>query len=304
MKIILFGGTGFIGHTLVPYFIEKGHSIVLVSRHPRADMPWLPDAATLEVVRLRGWETAFVADMVSGCDVVINLIGKSLFIPWTRKNKKAILESRITTTRAIAAGILAAPERPQLLINASAVGYYGDVPEGDVTEDHPPGHLFLSEVCRKWEQEALAVEKGHVRCIRFRMAPVLGGSGGILQAMKWPFLFFLGGPVGPGSQWLPWIHIQDVAHSMEFLMETPNIHGAVNGTSPFPVTMDTFSRTLAGVLKRPSFFRAPSFLVRMILGEMSQMVLTGQKAVPAVLQKNGFHHSFPELRPALDDLLK
>src|SRR5690606_2379223 len=187
---------------------------------------------------------------------------------------------------------------PRVLVNASAVGYYG--PRGDefVTETDPPGEDFLARVCREWEAAATAAEAAGVRVVRLRIGLVLG-RGGALARMSLPFRFLVGGPIGSGKQWMPWIHIDDLTGRIRFYVEEDSLRGAVNGTAPNPVRNRDFARTLGRVLRRPALLPAPAFALRLVFGEMADMLLTGQRAIPKAGLAAGFRCRFTELEPAL-----
>jgi uncharacterized protein (TIGR01777 family) len=194
--------------------------------------------------------------------------------------------------------------RPRVLLNASAVGYYGNVETGDVTEEHPAGNDFLGKLCSRWESEAMTATHLGVRVVLLRSGIVLDPNAGALQRMLLPYRLFIGGPLGSGLQWFPWIHREDEIRAILFALDREQITGPVNLAAPSPATMREFSRALGKVLRRPSAFTVPPFILRTVLGEMSDMVLTGQRVVPRKLLKEGFDFQFPVLSEALADLLR
>ena len=242
---------------------------------------------------------------IDGADAVINLSGQSLASGrWTEARKQQLLASRIDPTTAIVEAIRAAKVKPSSLLNASAVGYYGHVPEGVVTEDHSSGEDFMSRLCSNWEAAANAANILGVRVILLRSSIVLDPQGGALQRMLLPYRMFVGGPLGSGNQWLSWIHREDEVRAIEFALEQSGLSGPLNLAAPEPARMREFSKVLGMVLRRPSGFRVPAFVLRAILGEMADVVLSGQRAVPQKLTEAGFEFRFPKLEEALANLLR
>jgi uncharacterized protein (TIGR01777 family) len=301
MRIVIAGGTGFIGAALTDRLVRQGHSLVLLTRsaeRARAGVSavvWRPGAPG-------NWD-AGVGAAITGADAIINLAGESIAGKrWSETQKQRLRSSRLDTTRALVAAIAAARDTPKLLLNASAVGYYG--PRGDetVTEETGSGSDFLARLCREWENEALGAEAYGVRVVRLRTGIVLGNGGGALAKMVPPFKFFLGGPLGSGRQWIPWIHLADEVGLIEFLLAA-NAGGAVNATAPEPVRMKEFCAMLGNVLRRPCWAPVPAFALRTALGEMAEMLLSGQRAVPAEAEKIGYRFRYRTLRPALKNIL-
>jgi len=299
MKLIIAGGTGFIGSALCSKLIEQGHSLTLLIRlrsltiiaPSKNSIPWNPESAG-------AWEQA-----IDGVDGIINLAGEPIAAKrWTAAQKERIRSSRINTTRVLVSAIGKAKQKPKFLLNASAVGYYG--PRGDemTAEKDGPGNDFLARVCADWEEEAKKAESYGLRVIRLRTGIVLGKGGGALAKMILPFKLFVGGPLGTGSQWMSWIHIEDEVGLMLFLLENPNAQGAFNAAAPNPVTMSEFCKTLGYVLHRPSWAPVPAIALRLLLGEMAEMLLTGQCVIPAQAQKLGYVFKYPTLFEALQSL--
>jgi uncharacterized protein (TIGR01777 family) len=295
MKVVVTGGTGLIGAALVDNLIAAGHDVTVLTR--------IASSATPVLVR---WDAKSDGDWMSkvdGSDAVINLAGESLGAKrWTPGQKERILSSRVDATRAIVRAIAVARRKPSVLVSASAVGYYGSVVDGEVAEDHPPGNDFLAEVCRAWEREADQAAAHGVRVVRTRFSFVVGHSAEALRRMSLPFRLFAGGWLGNGAQWFPWIHLNDLVEAVKTAVRTPAITGGINLASPEPLTNKDFCKTLGRVLHRPCWAPAPGFALRMALGEMSTMVLTGQKVVPRKLLENGFKFRFPTLEAALSDV--
>lgn len=299
MKIILTGGTGFIGTPLRQRLLEKGYEVLLLTRNPAS----IPSQKGLTVA---AWDGKTVRDesvRLQGVDAVINLAGEPIATKrWTQKQKEKILSSRIDATRAIVFAMAKSAKRPSVLINASAVGFYGNVPEGDVTDDHPRGTDFLAETCSRWEEEARAAEPLGVRVVRLRIGIVLAEEGGALRKMLLPFKLFAGGPPGSGRQWFPWIHRDDVIGAILFALDHPNLSGPVNLTTPAPVTMKEFCKSLGKAIRRPSWAPVPAFVLKAILGEMAEVVLSGQRAIPKKLMEGGYKFRYPALGEALASL--
>ena len=300
MKLVITGGTGFIGRPLCETLQQAGHELVVLTRTPRPG----PNARIRFVVwkpGVRGpWQREF-----EGADGLINLAGESIAEGrWTLQRKHAIAESRVGTTKLLVETMGQARQKPRVLVNASAIGYYG--PRGDepVTEAESPGTGFLAETCRQWEQAAQAAESCGVRVVRLRIGIVLARDGGALAKMLPPFRWGLGGPLGSGRQWMSWIHRDDLAQLIRFALERPQTTGAFNATAPNPVTMREFARTLGRVLHRPAVAPVPGWVLRMALGEMAEMLLTGQRVLPDAARRLGFAFRYPKLAEALSACLQ
>lgn len=296
MKLVITGATGFIGSALCLRLLQRGHHLTLLTRSapPDASTPaktwrhWTPGTSG-------EWEAS-----LDGADGVINLAGEPIAARrWTAKQKQRIHLSRTEATRSIVEAFAKAKRKPAFLLNGSAVGYYG--PHGDeiVAEETPAGSDFLSSVCRAWEGEAQKAEPMGIRVVRLRTGIVLGPHGGALAKMVLPFKVFVGGPLGSGAQWMSWIHLEDELGLILHLIETPQAAGAVNATAPNPATMKEFCQTLGKVMHRPSWAPVPSFALRLMLGEMADMLLTGQRVVPAAAQKLGYQFRYSNLSDAL-----
>jgi hypothetical protein len=301
MKIVVAGGTGFIGSALTRSLVDSGHAVVLLAR--AASKPISGAQTVLWQPGERQQPQSPLAAAIDGADAVVNLAGEPIAGKrWSPAQKARLRASRIETTSALVQAIGAAQKTPKLLLNASAVGYYG--PRGDetVTEAEPPGSDFLAGLCREWEAEALRAEKSGARVLLLRTGIVLGRGGGALAKMVPPFKFFFGGPLGSGRQWMPWIHLEDEIGLIEFLVRS-NARGAVNATAPEPVPMKEFCATLGKELGRPSWAPVPAFVLRLAFGEMADILLTGQRAVPAEAQRLGYRFRFPTLGPALGNIL-
>ena len=300
MRIILFGGSGFLGKHLIIRLSASGHSITLITRRPEAMKQMVQSA-----VAVHPWTTAeALASILDGADAIVNLMGESIGAKrWSVKRKQEILSSRLETTKAIVQAIGLASKRPSVLLNASAVGYYGNVESGDVTEEHVPGKDFLADVCVRWEEEARKAELFGVRVALARTGIVLAKDGGALQRMLLPFRLFAGGPLGSGKQWFPWIHIDDEIGAMIHLLQHAQLSGPVNLVSPESLTMKQFCSALGKAMHRPSWAQVPSFVLKAVLGEMAEaLVLGGQKVVPRKLTQSGYRFRYPGIDQALVEI--
>lgn len=300
MKIILAGATGFIGTPLRKELLAAGHQLVVLTKGKPPISNDRESFVTWDGKNPGEWAGSF-----EGADAVINLAGENIAAKrWTPDQKHKILSSRVEATRAIVKAIEQSKKKPALLINASAVGYYGNVTHGEVAEDHGRGEGFLAEVCVRWEEEACRAERSGVRVTLARLAPVLEKNGGVLSRMLIPFRFFLGGPPGSGRQWFPWIHREDVIAAFLFSLRHPSLSGAVNFAAPDAVMMEKFCAALGKEIRRPSWFPVPVFLLRLVMGEMADMTLSGQRAVPQKLLHAGYTFRYPDLEKALHAILK
>lgn len=301
MKVAVFGGTGFIGRNLAQELLSQGYQVHIVTRNS-GRAPNIPGYG----IKTIQWQPSFPLTSIGemkDVDVIVNLAGESIGKRrWTSSVKQEILGSRIRTTKAIVEAINEGGINPKVLINASAVGFYG--PRGDeiLTEATDAGVDFLAQVCSAWEKEAFRV-RSLTRVITLRIGVVLG-SEGALKRMLIPFRFYIGGPLGKGNQWLSWIHIQDLTRIMVFAIEHPELQGPINATAPEPVPMETFCKIIGHVLSKPSWLPVPEFILRLGLGQMADMLLHGQRAVPKKITVAGFVFRFSTLGPALEDCLR
>lgn len=300
MGIVLVGGSGLIGAALSAALLRDGHEVTVLSRTPRRAL--LPAGAGVRQWDGRssqGW-----IDLVEGAQAVVNLAGENLGAGrWTAERKRRIRESRLLAGQAVVEAVQKAAAPPRFVLQASAIGYYGSLADQPVSEDSPAGADFLSKVCLEWEESTAAVEALGVRRVVARSGLVLARSGGVLERLALPFRLFAGGPLGGGRQWYSWIHIADQVQAMLFLMQKEDCRGVFNLTAPEPATMEEFGRTLAQVMGRPYWAPVPAFALRLVLGEMSTLVLDGQRVFSDRLQAMGFQFRYPRLRPALEDLL-
>ena len=296
------GGSGLIGRKLISCLLQSHHEVTLISRTPEKAGKYFTG------VQVKYWDVKnleALTDILDGADAVINLAGESIGGKrWSIIQKERILSSRIESTHAIIGAIKQSKRKPSVLLNASAVGYYGNVPEGEVTEAGLQGKGFLADVCAQWEAEALKVQEAGVRVVLLRTGIVLANTGGALRNILLPFRFFLGGPLGSGRQWFPWIHLQDEANAILFAMENECIAGQLNLAAPESVRMSEFCRILGKITHRPSLVQVPACVLKFMLGEMAvPLLLYGQKMIPKKLIDAGFKFQFPNLEYALRDLL-
>lgn len=299
MKVFMTGGTGFVGTYLSRDLVQAGHDITILTRRaqPPAPTPTGISFCTGDPTEEGPWMA-----LVPEHDWIINLAGASIFNRWTEARKKEIMESRERTTHNLVTA-LAAGDRRQIFCSTSAVGVYGARGEEELTEDSPTDAGFLGEVARTWETEALKAQDLGVRVVITRFGIVLGRDGGALSQMVPLFKKFLGGPIGSGEQWFSWIHQADHARAFRFIQENPQISGPVNFTAPHPVRNREMARALGRVLHRPSFMPTPAFMLRLVLGEFGDTLLTGQKVFPKRLLEAGFTFEFATIEAALIDLL-
>ncbi len=298
-RIVITGASGFVGKVLSEHFLEQGHHVTGMGTsgtHPFSDthdhFQWVSADTTQPGV----WQK-----QVEQAHVVINLAGRNIFRYWTKKYKQAIYDSRVMTTQNVVDAL--AKGRDQVLLNASAVGIYGDCKETVLTETSPPGQGFLADVCRIWEKQALQAEQKGARVSILRFGVVLG-NGGALSKMLPAFKMFVGGPLGSGNHWFPWIHITDLTRAVAWLIENEDQYGVFNFTGPLPVRQKEFAKMLGAALNRPGFMPAPAFMIKLLMGELGASLLQSQKAIPDNLQSGGFSFEFPDVVSALNDIVK
>ncbi|PSF38164.1 TIGR01777 family protein [Aphanothece hegewaldii CCALA 016] len=299
MKIAITGGTGFVGTRLIEKLKNEGHSIILLTRNAEKARRSFSD---LEIIPYKITESGDWQKAISGCDAVINLAGEPIAERWTPEYKKAILESRQLGTQNVVEAIGKANPKPQVLISASAIGYYGTSETATFDETSVSGNDFLSEVCQKWEQEAEKVKQYGVRLVIPRIGIVLG-NGGALGKMLPVFKLFAGGPIGTGRQWFSWIHREDLVNFIIEALKRPEIAGTYNLTAPNPVKMSEFTKILGEVLSRPSWLPVPGIALEVLLGEGSKVVLEGQQVLPKATQNTGFKYQYPDLKSALKEII-
>jgi len=301
MRIVITGGTGLIGSAVAREMGSAGHEVVVLTRDPAKTGPLPPNT---RAVQWDGRTAGDWAKLLDGDTVIVHLAGDSVAAGrWTEEKKRRIRDSRVESGRAVLEAVRQAKAKPRALLQGSAVGYYGDAGDEVVSELHPPGKDFLARVCVEWEASTAEVAAMGVRRPVLRTGIVLSDQGGALPRMALPFRMLAGGPLGNGRQWLAWIHEVDEVGAIRFLIEREEADGPFNLTAPGPVTNRELSRALGQVLHRPSFAPAPGFALRLLLGEMADVLLHGQRAVPRRLLDLGYVFRYPEALGALRSLL-
>jgi uncharacterized protein (TIGR01777 family) len=302
MKIFMTGGTGFVGSILAPRLTQAGHEVTILTRKVREGQPLPSGVSYLEgnPAEKGAWQERAAAH-----DAAINLAGTSIFTRWSDSAKKAMRESRILTTENLVEALGARQDKKTALLSTSAVGYYGFSGDEELHEESPPGEGFLASLSEAWEQAALKAQDFGARVVLLRFGIVLGRHGGALVKMVPLFKWYIGSPLGSGKQWFSWIHEQDLADIFRFVLDHENLSGPVNCTAPHPVRNREMTTLLGKVLGKATFMPpVPGFMIKMVLGEFGSVLLKGQKVLPAKLLQAGFHFSFPEMKGALEDLLR
>ncbi len=300
MKILVTGGTGFIGTYLCAHLIQFGNEVTILARSDEGLKARCPGISYLQgdCTQKGPWQ-----DSIRDHDIIINLAGASVFSRWTEAYKRLLIESRISTTRNLVEGISAGSDKQIGLFSASGTGYYGLHEDEELTEDSPSGNDFLARLAHDWETEAFKAEKYGARVVTIRFGIVLGKNGGALGQMIPLFKMFIGGPIGSGLQWFSWIHIKDLAEVFVFLMKHPEISGPVNLCAPGPERNKDLAKALGKALHRPSFMPAPGFMIKLVLGEFGSVLLGGQRVIPRRLLDSGFVFQYPEIDKALQSIV-
>lgn len=298
MHILITGGTGLIGRSLCAALTALGAQITVLSRRPQ-------QVASLCGSRVQAMQSLDEWTPEIRFDAVINLAGEPIVDAyWTPRRKQVLRDSRIQLTQHLVEKIQQAKSKPEVLISGSAIGYYGIVPEQSLNEDAPHGQDFSAQLCVDWELAAKKAQEFGVRVVLLRTGLVLDETGGMLKKLLLPFQLALGSRLGNGKQWMSWVHWQDYLRAVLFLLNNVKMKGAYNLTAPVPVTNADFTKTLAQTLDRPAFFVAPAFVLKLVMGERSDLLLGGQKVLPQRLQESGFVFQFSELPNALQEILK
>jgi hypothetical protein len=295
VKVLVSGASGLIGSALLPALQSSGYEVTRLVRSAasgKSDIAWDPSRP-------------LAPESVSGFDAVVHLAGESIVGRWTDAKKRRVRESRVQGTRNLAEALAATPQAPRVFISASAIGYYGDRGEETLREESSSGSGFLPEVCREWEAAAEPARKAGIRTAQMRFGVVLSASGGALQKMLPPFRMGVGGNIGSGRQWMSWIDIDDVVGAIQHVIKADNLRGPVNVAGPNPVRNAEFTKTLASVLSRPAIFPMPAFAARLLFGQMAdELLLASQRVEPDKLLASGYVFQKPELRAALETILK
>ena len=298
MKVLISGSHGLVGKALISSLVEDGHEVVRLVRGGHTlgqlEIEWHPNQGRIDAQRLEGF------------DVVFHLAGESIASGrWTDQKKRTIRDSRTKGTSLLSETIAQLSRPPAVFISASAIGYYGNRGDKELTEESAPGKDFLASVCVEWEEATRAASEKGIRTILARFGIILDLNGGALAKMLTPFRMGIGGRVGDGRQWMSWIALGDVVNALKFLLLDSAVHGPVNIVAPNPVTNAEFTKILGRVLSRPTFFPVPVFAARLAFGEVADaLLLSSQKVDPAVLEERGFAPYWPRLEPALQHLLR
>lgn len=310
MKILITGGTGLIGSTLIDALLQDGHQITVLTRNPEKARNTLPSGVTpykWDAATPEGWD-----HLIPDMDAVINLAGESIAGEtvfeimtkhWTDDYKKRIRESRANVGKALVDAIKKAEKKPSVFIQASAFGYYGPRGDEEVLETSEAANDFMGETCRLWEDSTAKLDELGVRRVVLRTGLVMANDGGILPMVLLPFKLFAGGPLGNGQQYFPWIHLDDQINAIRFLLENEDAHGAYNLAAPNPIKQREQAKVIGRVMRRPSFIPVPGFALKLVLGEKSTLVLDGARVLPKKLQAEGFEFKFTDFETALADLL-
>ena len=289
-----------MGTQLTSRLIQDNHEVTILSRSakPSGEISSRISYLQGDPTQKGSWQEA-----IKNHDAAINLAGASIFAKWTEEHKKAIRESRVSTTRNIAEGLPSHPQKQFTLFSTSAVGYYGFCGDEELTEESPHGDDFLARIALEWEGEALKAKEKGARVVITRFGIVMGEKGGALGQMIPLFKKYIGGPIGSGRQWFSWVHIKDLAEAFSFLLKHPEISGPVNVCSPNPVRNKDLARALGRALHRPSFMPAPGFMIKLVLGEFGSVILEGQKVIPRKLLESGFVFEYPTIERALQGIV-
>ena len=307
MKIVIAGGTGFLGGPLAEMYAEEGHDVRVLTRSLLpGDTRHDPGTGVPGVTRV-GWkpdgDSGPWASTLEDAEAVVNLSGESLSAKrWNPALKARLRDSRILATHSLCKAIAAVKTPPRTLISGSGVDYYAPADPQPVTERDPAGTTFLARLCVDWEQAAKQAEATGTRVALLRTGIVLERSGGALPEMMRPFRFFAGGPLGSGSQYISWIHRLDWVEIVRWIVQTPGVSGAVNVTAPHPVTSRHFARALGRAMRRPSLFPVPGFALKIAAGEFAEYLITGHRVLPACAQTHGYHFRYPEIEQAFRGL--
>ena len=301
MRVFIAGATGFIGRALIPLLQREGHSVVAWVRSERSARSRL--GADVDIVTVGAANDALVAAL-ERCDAVVNLAGDPLLAGrWTEARRRSIVESRVGLTRQLVNALTAARTRPSVFVSGSAVGYYGDRADESLSEASSPGSDFLAGLCRQWEEAAESATALGIRVVRLRTGVVLGRAGGALGQMLPPFRLGLGGPIGSGRQYVPWIHLHDLVKVIAVAIADERYRGPVNGVAPEQTTSRSFARALGRALHRPALLPLPAFVLKALFGEAATVLLASQRVVPRALREREFAFDFPTLDGALADIV-
>jgi hypothetical protein len=303
MKVAITGATGFVGSSLVKKLFTEGHQVLVLTRNPATAQKVFPSIPNLEIVAYTPTESGSWQEAIAGCNGVVNLAGEPIAEKrWTAQEKQEILNSRKLGTQKIVEAIAKANLKPSVLVNASAIGYYGTSETSTFDESSPAGNDFLAQVCQAWEEEAQKVKAYGTRLVILRLGIVLG-QGGAIAKMITPFKLFAGGPLGSGRQWFSWIHREDLVNLIIQALTNANMEGVFNATAPNPVRMAELAQTMGELMQRPSWLPVPSFALESLLGEGAMVVLEGQQVLPNRTQSSDFNYQYSTVKQALKEIL-
>jgi hypothetical protein len=301
MKIMVTGATGFIGKKLIKKLNDRNHEIVVLTRNPESARFHIPIHCDIETWDLG--QGSLSTDALREVDAVINLAGENIASGrWTDKRKRNILQSRVASVKSLIKTMELMDEKPRVLVSASAIGFYGDHGDEVIDEAISKGSGFLSDVCKSWEDELFKAKDFGTRIVAFRIGMVLGHDGGALKKILPPFKLGLGGRLGSGSQWMSWIHIDDLVNMLIHAIENPSLDGIYNAVAPHPVKNNEFTTVLGRVLNRPTIFPVPRFVLKLGLGELSELLLSSQRAIPRKIHSTGFSFRYSQLEEALKEI--
>lgn len=302
-RIIITGATGLIGRKLVRALIQRGDDVIVFSRDAEKAISYFPKA--MESVEWNYQHPEQWKYKIENSDAVVHLAGVNLFAKrWNDEFKKSIIESRQVSTMNLADAIKSCDKKPEVFISASGIGFYGDCGDQVLSEESQAGSDFLAHVCKSWESEATTVETFGVRSVQIRTGLVLSTEDGALKQMLPPFKFFIGGYLGNGKQWASWLHIDDIVEIYLHALDNSSLTGSLNATAPNPIRMNEFAKTLGKVLNRPSFFPVPKSVLKLVVGEAAEVVISSQRINSKKLVESGYKFKFESLEAALKDLLK
>lgn len=301
MRILVTGATGFVGRRLCEVLSEAGCRVTALSRRPDSARKAVPSLA--RVFAWRPVEESPPLESLEQVDAVIHLAGESVVGRWTARKRQAIRESRVRSTGNLVNAMRQVEGRPRTLVSASAIGYYGDQGETELTESMPAASDFLGEICAQWEREGARASEAGVRVVHLRIGVVLAKGGGALDAMLLPARLGLGGALGSGRQWWSWIHREDLIGMVQHVLADKNLSGPFNATSSNPVRQKDFAKALGRVLSRPAFLPTPGFALKLVLGGFATELLSSKKVLPGRIQESGYRFRFPDLEPALREIL-
>jgi uncharacterized protein (TIGR01777 family) len=302
MRVLISGATGFVGRALCRHLVSKGDEVWVFSRRPAQ-----AKASLDGVGRVFTWDAASyepAAEAFDGVDAVVNLTGEPVVGLWTKAKREAIRASRVDSTQLLVAAMAKLNKPPKTLVSASAIGYYGENGEADVTEESGPANDFLGRVAVAWEAAALRAELRGMRVVCLRTGIIMGKGGGALEAMLLPFKLGVGGPLVSGKQWWSWVSLDDVIGLIDFALRTPAVEGALNLTAPRPVRQKDFAKALGQELHRPAFMPAPAFVLKLALGEFSTELLSSKKVLPRKAERLGYRFQFSNLEDCLRDIIR